>query len=192
MENISGIYKITNKTTNKIYIGSSKNIEERWKAHINLLNRNKHNNNHLQHAWNKYGNKDFEFEIIEICDLSNLIEREQYYIDYYNCCDHSIGYNIMPSASMSIIPKEVKEKISNTLTGKYQGEKCFYAIYSEEQILNVIDDLLENKLSCAQIAQKHNVSFSVVRNVKYKNSWTYLTKDLEFPSSNNNFEYLKN
>ena len=30
---ISGVYKITNTVTGDFYIGSSKNIERRWKAH---------------------------------------------------------------------------------------------------------------------------------------------------------------
>lgn len=44
MNNIVGIYSITNKVNNKIYIGQSVNIYNRWKSHICELNNNHHYN----------------------------------------------------------------------------------------------------------------------------------------------------
>ena len=64
-KNISGIYEITNLINNKIYIGSSINIKKRWKDHILLLKNQKHINVHLLNAWNKYGEENFSFSIIE-------------------------------------------------------------------------------------------------------------------------------
>ena len=58
--NQSGIYKITNKITQKIYIGSSKNIRKRWKAHRTLLNREKHYNEYLLAAYKKYRKENKE------------------------------------------------------------------------------------------------------------------------------------
>lgn len=48
------VYKIYNKINGKFYIGSSIDLGERWKSHIDELNRNVHDNFHLQNAWNKY------------------------------------------------------------------------------------------------------------------------------------------
>ena len=59
-----GIYKITNKQNDKFYIGSSTNIEMRWYAHKSYLRRNVHANQHLQNAWNKYGEDNFIFSIL--------------------------------------------------------------------------------------------------------------------------------
>jgi len=71
-----GIYQIRNKITNNIYIGSSKNIEKRWKAHLgnsnNLLMRN---------AYSDYGRKNFEFTILQECEENVLLQLEQEYID---------------------------------------------------------------------------------------------------------------
>lgn len=36
MNKISGVYKITNTITGDSYIGSSKNVKDRWKAHISM------------------------------------------------------------------------------------------------------------------------------------------------------------
>ena len=66
---ISGIYKIINKINGKYYVGSSVNIKDypnnRWSRHIADLNANRHHNDYLQRAWNKYGQDAFEFIIIE-------------------------------------------------------------------------------------------------------------------------------
>jgi group I intron endonuclease len=88
--NKSGIYKIVNIENNKIYIGSSKNLTTRWYKHSYHLKKGNHHCKHLQYSYNKYGKGSFTFDIIEECDISNLIVREQFYIDSlspeYNTC----------------------------------------------------------------------------------------------------------
>ena len=55
---VVGIYCIRNKINNKYYIGQSIDIKNRWKEHKYNLRHNKHVNNKLQNAWNKYGEKN--------------------------------------------------------------------------------------------------------------------------------------
>ena len=81
MEKICGIYQIRNLKDNKIYVGSSVNIQFRFYEHKRFLKLNKHCNNHLQNAWNKYGESSFVFEIIELCDKALLKEHEQSLMD---------------------------------------------------------------------------------------------------------------
>lgn len=95
IDKISGIYRILNTVDKKLYIGSSFNIYNRWKQHKYNLNKNKHVNKHLQRAWNKYGEDVFLFEIIEICNLVVLEEREQYYMDMTKCYNSKQGYNAL-------------------------------------------------------------------------------------------------
>lgn len=93
-----GIYKITCVETNKIYIGSSINIYSRWVAHLVELNKNRHDNPKLQHAYNKYGKSKFTIDIIEECNSDILLEREQYYLDFlkpFGC----VGFNINEKAT---------------------------------------------------------------------------------------------
>ena len=75
----SGIYQITNKVNGKFYIGSSIQIEIRWKQHINALKKGNHCNKKLQNSWNKYGEQAFEFSILE--ETNDLINREQFYVN---------------------------------------------------------------------------------------------------------------
>ena len=82
-----GIYKITNNITEKMYIGRSVNIEDRWKHHIGAKD-----DYAIHKSMRKYGVENFTFEIIEECDESLLDEREQYWIQYYNT--YNYGYNL--------------------------------------------------------------------------------------------------
>lgn len=91
---ICGVYKIVNIVNDKIYVGSSKDIEKRWDNHRTALNERNHANTYLQNAWNKYGSANFRFEIIEECEPSIQFEREQYYLDLLKPFD-DIGYNIV-------------------------------------------------------------------------------------------------
>lgn len=119
----SGIYKIQNTLDGKVYVGSGQYIEGRWSDHKFQLSKDIHHSIHLQRAWNKYGKNSFKFEIIELLEpIKNiLIEREQYWIDYYNSSNDKFGYNINPKADSrlgSVSSKETREKISRSMLGK--------------------------------------------------------------------------
>lgn len=77
----SGVYKILNTENGNFYIGSSKDLDKRWIIHKSRLKIGKHINCILQRSWNKYGEKIFVFDIVELCDKDKLFEREQFYID---------------------------------------------------------------------------------------------------------------
>lgn len=70
----SGIYQIKNSINNNIYIGSSVNIRTRFKTHLNLLKKNKHENLKLQNAVNKYGLENFEFIKLIGVILNKIVE----------------------------------------------------------------------------------------------------------------------
>jgi group I intron endonuclease len=87
----SGVYAIVNKENGKRYIGSSTCIERRWKEHRRNLRYNKHHSSYLQNAWNKYGEHNFDFVVIQECSIESLLIYEQFYLDEevppeYNCC----------------------------------------------------------------------------------------------------------
>lgn len=104
-----GVYKIVNIVDNKIYVGSSNNIERRTLEHFASLRRNKHCNHYLQFAFNKHGKEVFEFHILEECSLENIIEREQYWIDSLQSTDSLIGYNLAKLAYKAA--DQIKPKI---------------------------------------------------------------------------------
>lgn len=87
---VSGIYFIIHGKSMKRYIGQAKDLDRRLEQHWKKLSNNKHENSHLQRAYNKYG-RDAFFVASTPCAIDDLNEREQYFIDTmwdmsYNIC----------------------------------------------------------------------------------------------------------
>lgn len=71
-----------NLITEDCYVGSTVNFYHRKFAHFDALEKNIHTNKHLQSSFNKHGEQNFEFVVIEeVDDKTKLIDREQYYLD---------------------------------------------------------------------------------------------------------------
>ncbi len=128
-EKVSGIYKWINKVNGKYYVGSGKNLinghQCRKLKHFNALNKNKHFNEHLQRAWNKYGKENFEFIIIEnIPDATGqkLLSTEQKYLDIAKT-EKEKCYNMSFIAGKIEMTDEIKAKISKFNKGKHIGNK---------------------------------------------------------------------
>ena len=102
----TGIYEIKNIITNCRYIGSAQNFNRRKSGHFSLLRRGKHYNIHLQRAFDKYGEGNFIFNVLENCSEEDLIIREQWYFDNFNP-----EYNIAPTAGNSLHRRHTKESI---------------------------------------------------------------------------------
>lgn len=126
-----GIYKLISKKTLEFYIGSSQNLQKRKSDHFSLLKNNKHPNKYLQSVYNK--REDIYFEIIEECNIENLIEREQYYIDTL-----FPKYNLRPIAESNKgwkMSNESKTKISSFNKGKTLSEEHRKAISDKNKIV---------------------------------------------------------
>ena len=86
----TGVYEIVNIITNERYIGSASRVGKsnslsgfyvRFDKHKLLLKNNKHYNIHLQRAYNKYGENNFNFNVLSICPPEYCIKLEQWFID---------------------------------------------------------------------------------------------------------------
>ncbi len=148
----SGIYQIRNLINNKIYIGSSYNLDKRNKTHFKTLKLNTHSNRHLQDSFNIYGEKNFVFEILEyIIKLENETteifekrlrhEREQHYLDTLLFASENdsrfdeLGYNgrrLADSNIGTLRSEETKIKLSKSLK---------YRKLSEQHVLNIVKSL---------------------------------------------------
>ena len=121
-KNKSGIYKFTNKLNGNFYIGSSVNLSRRFINYYTLSYISKVKSHlTISRALIKYGYFNFELEILEYCDVSDLLKREQYYIDSLKP-----KYNISKIAGSTlgvIKSKEQRDNISKALKGKYVGDK---------------------------------------------------------------------
>lgn len=121
----TGIYKIENKINGKFYIGYSKNIIERWYSHKSLLRRNIHKNKYLQFAWNKYGEHNFNFCIVEECLKSELCEKEFFYIKSTQSTNRNIGYNIEHGDPNQPMRTPSSLEIKNFMSMRNELVECF-------------------------------------------------------------------
>lgn len=155
LKNESGIYKITNLSNRKCYIGQSMNLEKRYRSHRNMLRSNTHHNNHLQHAYNN-GDK-FIFEVIELCAIDELDEREVKWIQFYDSTNRKNGYNFDSGG------KVVRERHPETIQ---KQRKSMIEYFSDE---NKRIELSKKKTS---------IPLSVVKEIKRTLRFTDLERNI--------------
>ncbi len=124
MKHYMCIYIIQNIINNKIYIGQTNNLQQRWSDHKkpSLWKRNK---SHLYSAMKKYGVENFiisklaEFtsnDKAETLSWANYIE--EFLIGFLNARNKHIGYNIMNGGDNRQMSQETKNKIRKSNIGK--------------------------------------------------------------------------
>lgn len=106
------IYALEYNPTKKLYIGSTVNLEKRYKTHITFLKKGKHQSKELQDDYNKYG-EDFSVYVLEEIDDGNSFIQVGYkqYVKHriaeYNWMDKykttTNGYNIQDITAIRVI-----------------------------------------------------------------------------------------
>jgi group I intron endonuclease len=150
-----GIYKITNKNDGKVYIGQSENIERRLSEHKQKRNET------IDDYINVLGVENFDFEIIEECDLDELDNKEQEYIMKYDSREN--GYNIQ-----------------NGGFNNSQGEGNGRAKLTEKDIV-FIRESYANHLSPSKIYEEHfkdKITKSQFQGVWQGRSWTSIMPEV--------------
>lgn len=155
-EKICGIYCIENMINCKKYIGSSLDIKDRWRHHKAALRSNRHHSIHLNKSWNKYGEENFSFYIIEECNKHDLIKREQHYIDFYNSYNKQYGYNVQCYANRPVF---TGASIEDLIQGKY---KITY-----EQFLQINYLLCNTDIPILEVAKITEVSNQTLYKIYY-------------------------
>lgn len=80
----SGVYRWTNKLNNSIYVGSSIDLGLRFNNYFtySFITRKNQQGMIINKALLKYGYSNFILEILEYCEPSDVISREQHYLDF--------------------------------------------------------------------------------------------------------------
>lgn len=159
-----GIYKIENKINGKVYIGKSIDINRRWYSHKNELNGQRHCNNYLQNSWNKYGEDNFIFEILELCQKEELNDREKFWIETYYANNAITGYNLTSGGDGCCdhyLSDETKEKLSK--------------IQSKDEIvqLDLNGNLIKRWISSAYASRVLDIPVSGIRQCVLPNGDQY-------------------
>ena len=127
MNKICAVYKITNTITGDFYIGSSKNVKNRWVKHKCPSTWNECPNNPMYLDMQKYGVDKFVFEILEEAEIEQLKEKEQQFIEtlkptYNN--NNAKGYNV--ERRKESIRKYNKSDKYKEYKKQYYNQLCLY------------------------------------------------------------------
>jgi group I intron endonuclease len=129
----SGIYKIVNKINGKYYIGSAKDVYDRWSDHKKDLKKTRHHNRHLQRAWDKYGRENFELVIVETCAPEALLDREQEHLTHCKSVPDTNYNMIYEAGGGGDFAPEIIEKMKKN-HADFRGEKNpRYGIHLSEE-----------------------------------------------------------
>ena len=130
------IYMIKNLLNNKIYIGQTKNFQNRISGHIRD---SRDEMSHLKLSMRNYGVENFSFELIEEC-LDDLVnDRERYWIAYYDSFNSEKGYNLTSGGcSLFAHSEETKRKI--------REKRALQIITVEQRLKQGITLRITNKL----------------------------------------------
>ena len=146
-----GIYKITNLTNGKSYIGQSVHIERRWVEHCLPSGKSL-----IAKAIQKYGKEQFSFQVIEECLQEQLDEKEEYYISHYNTVVPN-GYNIMDWVD---------------------GHSTCFNI-DKEVLENLFNDIQNSEMSFDAIGEKYDLSRRTI--IRINQGHTHFYKEKEYP-----------
>ena len=111
---ISGVYKITNTITGDFYVGSSKNVKERWANHKKPSRWKEYPNNPMYIDMRKYGVDSFDFQVLEEVEACSLKEKEQQFIETLKPT-----YNNKNAKGWDIERRKEYNK-------EYESQLCFY------------------------------------------------------------------
>ena len=182
---VCGIYKLVNKATNQCYVGQSQRIKKRIKEHFRLLRQNKHPNQHLQNAYNKYGPENFYGGVeVECKNLKELDMLEETFLKKDAWFEEPTVYNIADFAKAPMRGKthseEVRERIRlgrRATTFDFKSPE-YRATLSKAQMARFHEDpkfiaklkfILENPdMSYAERARQLNADTSSVRRLALK------------------------
>lgn len=150
-----GIYKFTNKINKKVYIGQSRDISKRYGEHLSCI-RNGYENSYFYKAVKKYGFENFTFEILEICNVSSLNEKEAYYVKKYNSFGKG-GYNLTNGGDQSVT----------------------FQILNNKSLASLIKDLKEEKLSYKELSEKYKINKTMLSLIN--NGHSHYNSDIKYP-----------
>lgn len=161
--NKNGIYIIGFNKSKKVYVGSTSakgrfiksGFSLRWKHHLYRLKKGIHEKK-LQNAYNKYGEKNIFFEIIELCEEKEKIEKENFWINFYN--SYKNGYNSQEKAEPTI------EKLN-----KYKSKIKKIRKEKSSNIENIILDLYNKGLSNLEISKIAKLNKNTITKYLKKN-----------------------
>lgn len=187
----SGIYCIKSVSTNKIYIGQSIDVNKRIRRHKTQLSKGKHENKILQRHYDKYGEDDLVFDVLEYCSIDMLNERERYWIAFFDSMNREKGFNIESGGNEGkIFSEERRRAISgpnNPMYGKHHSPEFVEYIrirnrassdkLTEDDVKNIKMRLAKGEKQ-SDLADEYNVDLTTINKIAKCKNWDWVLPEL--------------
>ena len=187
----SGVYQIKCIENEKIYIGQTIDLDRRLYDHLRTLRRGTHHNHYLQRAFDKYGEKSFEFSVLQECSIDDLDKVEKEWIARLNSMNPLVGYNLEsggnPGKEVSEETKEKKRGKNNPMFGKKlpkehidilrSRNRGLHTELSEEDVASIKERLAGGE-KVSRLASEYKLTISAVNKIKMCKNWGYVRSDL--------------
>jgi group I intron endonuclease len=150
------IYKIENTLNGKVYIGQTiQSPSKRMWSHFSTLRKGIHKNQHLQNSFNKYGEPNFKFTVLNYATNKETLDKlESNYIKKYNSVNKNLGYNKSLGGANGKQSLETRKKRSKMMMGENNpnygmfGEKnSFYGKKHSLESRNKMSESLKGKMA---------------------------------------------
>lgn len=150
-----GVYILHNPNNDKLYVGSTVDLNERKRKHFQQLRNNKHINKKLQNAFNK--DPQFEFVGVPTLTREDAYEVEQQIIEEHY--GNPLFLNIARDAKVPCLncSPEIREKIRQSNTGKKASEETRLKMSNTQKLVQTGKTLSEEtkaKISASHIGKK--------------------------------------
>lgn len=141
------IYRIYCSTNEKSYVGLASDYEGRTNQHKSALRSDRHENLHLQYAWNKYGEDAFEFSVLKD-SIKGLNAAKDYEIQYIEQLDsYDNGFN-------------------QTQGGDFRDANCTPCVWNGIEYPSIREAALANNLSSGQMSYRLKQGYSCDSDLK--------------------------
>lgn len=169
-----GIYVWTNTVNGKVYVGQSVNVCRRVQGELKMLRNGNFHNEHMQRAWDKYGEDAFIVGQVMECEVYELNDAEAAWGTHFDALNPEHGYNIRDYGNGKMAD-ETKQKIADAWTDEMKAAQAEFvsqaniARYGYDEIADDIIKYFNMGLHYAEIKKLTGASACVVHRVVSQN-----------------------
>ena len=125
-----GIYVWTNTLNGKVYVGQAVNVCRRVQGELKMLRNGNFHNEHMQRAWDKYGEDAFIVGQVMECEVYELNDAEAAWGEHFDARNPEHGYNLKEYGQDNHGHHELtRQKMSESQRARYNIE------YTDDEIM---------------------------------------------------------
>lgn len=158
----ASIYALRHIPTNRSYVGHTTMLpRDRLYGHLFELVRNNHLSVFMQNVWNKYGNNEFEFELLEFCSIEERLVREQFWIDALRAifniakvAGSTLGTKRTPEIRKKFSEFQIKNQTAQTYLHTEAAQKRHKEVVSSQEYRDKMSKKMKGRIITVETRKK--------------------------------------